>query len=90
MLLPGFLNKRQVRRFSFTPFYLEVKNEEEEEEGRIKFRRIRRSKPAVKKSVRGLALLAILILFCLYYFSQMIQGDRRLEIEDIRIEQTPN
>lgn len=92
MLLPGFFKERQVRRFSFTPYYFEIKDTEEDEDGpRIRFRRVRRSKPPARKSIRGLAMLAILILFGLFYFIHMVDREQRnFEIEDIRIEETPN
>jgi len=92
MLLPGFFKQRQARRFSFTPYYFEIKENEDEEDGaRIKFRRVRRSKPPVRKSIRGLAVLALLILFGLFYFTRMVDREpRHFEIEDIRIEETPN
>ena len=92
MLLKNFLGKRQPRKFSFTPFYYDVEADQEPEAGggpRIKFRRLR--KAAVKrKPVRGLLVLAILVAFSLFYFwGTLREKNRRFEIKDIRIGETP-
>ena len=89
MFLHGFFQKKEVRRFGFTPFYYEEVASEETESG-IKFRKILRSAPAAKKSVRSMLFLSILLVVCLVYLWGLVNDETRtFQLEDIRIEETP-
>lgn len=90
MLLPHF----KPRKFTFTPYYYDKETEEQEEDQephRIKFRRIRRKSTLVKKPISRLVLLAILVLFALYYFWKLVEEESRtFKIEDVIIEESPS
>lgn len=90
MLFPRFT----PRKFTFTPYYYDKEAEEQEadqEQHRIKFRRIRRKVTLVKKPISRLVLLAILILFALYYFWKLVEEESRtFKIEDVIIEESPS
>ena len=92
MLIHGFFQKKQVRRFGFVPFYYEetVPEDSEETQSRIKFRKILRSKPVAKKSVRGMFFLAVLVVVCLFYLWGSVKNEAStFQIEDIKIQETP-
>ena len=92
MLLHGFFQKKEVRRFGFTPFYYEeiASEDSEETESRIKFRKILRSAPTAKKSVRSMLFLSVLLVVCLFYLWGLVNDETRtFQLEDIRIEETP-
>lgn len=92
MLLHGFFQKKQIRRFSFIPFYYEktVVEDGEETESRLKFRKILRSTPVAKKSVRGKFFLAALLVVSLFYLWGLVKNERStFRLEDIRILETP-
>jgi len=91
MFSRGFFQKREVRKFGFTPFYYEdeVDGNREETESRIKFRKILRSSPVAKKSVRGLFFLAMLLLVGLFYLWGLIKDKTpTFQLEEIRIDET--
>jgi len=91
MFSRSFFQKREVRKFGFTPFYYEDKVDEnrEETESRIKFRKILRTSTVAKKSVRGLFFLAMLLLVGLFYLWGLIKGETAtFQLEEIRIEET--
>ena len=91
MFFRSFFQKREVRKFGFTPFYYEdeVDGNREETESRIKFRKILRSSPVAKKSVRGLFFLAMLLLVGLFYLWGLIKDETpTFQLEEIRIEET--
>lgn len=93
MFLQNFFGRRQVRQFHFTPFYYKEEVEEESEGTgpRIKFRKIRRGSPVAKKSIKGLVVLAVLLLFGFFYLWGLVNEETRsFQIEDIKIEETPN
>ncbi len=92
MFLHGFFQKREVRKFGFTPFYYheELDEDSEKTESRIKFRKILHSTPVAKKSVRSMLLLVILLLVGMIYLWGLVKEDmRKFQLEDIRIEETP-
>jgi len=91
MFLHGFFQKREVRKFGFTPFYYEeaVDEDTEKTESRIKFRKILGRTPVAKKSVRGMFFLAILLLVGLFYLWGLIKDEPpTFQLEEIRIEET--
>lgn len=87
MLFP----KVKPRKFTFVPYYCDRDEAEKESDGhRIKFRRIKRRTPPARKSVFRMVLLAILIIYSMYYFWGLVEKEnQRFKIEDIRIEGTP-
>ena len=87
-----FLPDIKPRKFTFTPYYYVKEEVQDEEEGQhgIKFRRIRRRSPRVKKPINRLVLLTIFVVFALYYFWKLVDEQKRtFKIEDIRIEEAP-
>ena len=91
MFSHGFFQKKQIRKFGFTPFYYEeaVGENSEETRSRIKFRKILRSSPVAKKSVRGLFFLAMLLLVGLFYLWGLIKDKTpTFQLEEIRIDET--
>ncbi len=92
MFSHGFFQRREIRKFGFTPFYYEEVMDEDSEKtkSRIKFRKILHGKPVAKKSVRGLFFLAILLLVGLFYLWGLIKDETpTFQLEDIKIEETP-
>ena len=90
MFSRSFFQKREVRKFGFTPFYYEdkVDGNGEETESRIKFRKILQSSPVAKKSVRGPFFLAMLVLVGLFYLWGLIKDETpTFQLEEIRIEE---
>ncbi len=81
--------KKVPRTFAYTPFYYkDEEGDESEETRRIHFRRIRGGLSVSKRSLRGMVMLVILILFCMAYFWHTVERQaRRYDIESIRIEE---
>jgi hypothetical protein len=91
MLFQNLRQKKPSREFRFTPYYYEVKEPGEAEDGpRIRFRRIRSRAPVQQKSIRGFVVLALFIIFFLaYYWQAGLSSLRTYKLEDIRIEEIP-
>ncbi|RME01426.1 MAG: hypothetical protein D6814_01565 [Calditrichaeota bacterium] len=80
-----FMPQQTFRRFEFKPYYYDPDKEEEDEKHRIKFRRLLKSPKPVKKPVRRWLILAIGVLFIIWYL-QSIQKPAKIEVQHIQIE----
>ncbi len=80
-----FMPQHSIRRFEFRPYFYEPEKEEDEGKRRIKFRRLLRSPKPEKKPVRRWLILAIGILFLIWYLQQ-VQGPPKIEVQDIQVE----
>ncbi len=88
----NFFAKREPRKFGFTPYYYsqEERKQDDTERPRIKFTRIRQGSQVSQKSIRWMALIALLLMLLVFFFWDMVQRDaRNFSIDDIRIENVP-
>jgi hypothetical protein len=81
-----FRQKVQTRRFSFTPYYYQ-EPEEDEDAPRIRFRRVRRFERPARKPVLGLVVIVVILLWMLFYFTDVKESSRAIQMEDIRVEE---
>ncbi len=81
-----FRQKAETRRFSFTPYYYQDR-EEKEDGPRIRFRRLRHFDRPNKRPVVGLVVIAIILLWMLVYFTEVKKSSRPIEMQDIRVEE---
>lgn len=91
MLLQKLWQKKPTREFRFTPYYYKVNEPDDEEDGRrIRFRRLTGRHPVQQKSIGGLVVLALLIVFFLgYYWYTGVSTLRSYQLDDIKIEEIP-
>lgn len=89
MFLENFFTRKPIRRFTFTPYYYVKQEVEGETQGpRIKFRRIRHGTAQTKKPILGMAILAVFLIFCLYYLWSRVEKEQHtFRIEDIKVEE---
>jgi len=83
-----FLKQPKIRRFEYSPrFYKPETEEEEDDNRRIKFKRLTARKPVPKRSFWGMLILIVLIIFLIRYLSA-IKSDKKEEFkfEDLKIE----
>lgn len=92
MFLENFFSRRPIRKFRFTPYYYIKQEDEEESNGpRIRFKKIRRGTVNTKKSILGMVILAVFLIFCLFYlWSSVEQEQRTFRIEDLKVEEVPD
>lgn len=76
---------QKARQFSFHPRYYNPEEDEAENHPRIRFKRLLRSPKPQKKSVRRYLILAIGLIFFIWYMHR-VQEQQPIQIEDIRIE----
>lgn len=81
-----FQKKLQTRRFTFTPYYYHDQ-EEEEEHPRIHFRRIRQFERPQRRSVLGMIVVALILLWMVVYFTNVKTSSRPMEMQDIQVEE---
>ncbi len=81
-----FRKQIETRRFSFTPYYYR-EQEEDEDQPRIRFRRLRRYERPKRRSVLGLVVIALILLWMLIYFTDLKNSARTMEMQDIRVEE---
>ena len=67
MLFPP---RKKPRRFSYTPQYSNDKNEGEDKEKRIKFRRVQR-RPERRGFSLWIIILAIFVIFLMYFLMKI-------------------
>ncbi len=91
MFFEDFFVRRRPRQFGFTAYYYQTEEEKEQDEARIKFRRLRKNARTSRGSVKSLAFLVIFLSFCLYYLWTLVEPQTRtFELENIRIEIAPS
>ena len=83
-----FLKQPKIRQFGYSPrFYRPVSSDENENERRIKFRRLTERKPVPKRSFWGmLIMILLLILLIRYLFSVVRSEQQEFRFEDLKIE----
>ncbi len=83
-----FLKQRKIRKFEYSPRLYRPENlEDEDEDKRIKFRRLRTWKRPPKKSfVAMLILIAVLIWLIHYFGSFSVEEQKKQEMQDLNIE----
>ncbi|MCA9742860.1 MAG: hypothetical protein H6695_20575 [Deferribacteres bacterium] len=79
------LHKPPIRRFSFKSYYYDPESEMDENEKRIKFKRILHSPRPAKKPVRRWFVLLVGMIFFIWYFNNT-QTPSTITIEDVTIE----
>jgi hypothetical protein len=86
-LRPGkmFLHRPPIRQFGFKTYYYNPDKEIEEDEHRVKFKRILRSPKPARKPVRRWLILLIGLLFFIWYF-QNTRKPSTIHIENVIIE----
>lgn len=79
----------KTRQFAYQPRYYKPEENEEEDEPRIRFRKIRHTSGNKKQFNMRLLLLMIILGFILFYFYQSQRKDnirdiKKIEINDMR------
>lgn len=94
MLFKSLGTRKKPRKFGYKPQYYKPddvnEEEDDEDERRIHFHRIRQGAPVSKRSLRSMLVMLAFLLFCLFYFWGTIgQEVRVFNLEDVRIEGVP-
>jgi len=84
-----FLKQPKTRQFVYSPrFYQPVSNDDEEEnERRIKFRRLTERKPVPKRSFWGMLIVILVLIFLIRYLFSVVKSEQQeFRFEDLKIE----
>jgi hypothetical protein len=82
-----FLKQPKIRRFEYSPRFFKPESEEEDDNRRIKFRRLTTRKPVTKRSFWGMLIIIILIIFLIRYFSSFGKSDKEeFRFEELKVE----
>lgn len=82
-----FFQNREPRKFGFTPYHYEADSDDAGPRKRIKFAAIRHRASVTRKSVKGMVLLAaLLIFFLIYYWRTIEQAGHVYDLDGIKIE----
>ena len=83
-----FSKQPKIRRFTYKPFFYEPKEEIDEDEPRIKFRRSRLLQGRRKKrSTIFMFLLIIIILYMLFYLNRITKVDEESQFKNFKVEE---
>ncbi len=75
-----------MRDFEYRPRFYTPISEDEEEENRIKFRRLRRRKPVPKRSFMGMVIIIVVLMFLIRYLYKISSEEHNAPIEQLQIE----
>lgn len=83
-----FLKNPKPRQFEYRPRFFKPESDDENEGPRIKFRRLtERKKPDEKRSVIGMLVFIIILIFLLRYLYKMNKSHNEYEpMKEIKIE----
>ena len=80
------LNK--ARKFKFLPMYYQpLKDEDDDDQPRIKFRGLKSSIPIKKRSVIVMVVLAAVLLYLMTYWLKVDSTNKEFKFEEIKIEE---
>lgn len=82
-----FMKQPQIRQFKYTPRFYKPESEEEEDQPRIKFRRLITRRPVPRRSFWGMLIVIILLILLFHYLKAYIKPDKQeFQFEDLKIE----
>ncbi|MBC8185544.1 hypothetical protein H8E88_31035 [candidate division KSB1 bacterium] len=81
-----FLKHPKTRDFEYRPRFYTPISEDDEEENRIKFRKLRHSKPVPKRSLMGMVIIIVVLMFLIRYFFKISSEEHNAPIEQLKIE----
>jgi hypothetical protein len=81
-----FLKKLITRDFEYRPRFYTPLTEDDEEDNRIKFRKLRKQTPVQKRSVMGMVIIIIVLMFLIRYLIKISSEENNAPIEQLKIE----
>ena len=81
-----FLKKLNPREFEYRPRFYEPLAEEDENENRIKFKKLVHKRPLPKRSFLGMVVIIIILIFLVRYLFKISSKEKDSPIEQIKIE----
>ncbi|OQX95932.1 hypothetical protein B6I21_02865 [candidate division KSB1 bacterium 4572_119] len=82
-----FLKNPKIRGFNYKPRFYNPDVEEEDEGGRIKFRRLRERKPVPKRSPLGMLIIIVILAFLVRYLITLNNAEKENSpMQEIKIE----
>jgi len=81
-----FLKHPKIRDFEYRPRFYTPLAEEDEEDNRIKFRKLRRRTPVPKRSFMGMVIIIVVLMFLIRYLIKISSEEKNAPIEQLKIE----
>lgn len=81
-----FLKQPRIRRFEYSPRFYKPESEEDDD-NKIRFKRITERKPVPRRSFWGMLIMIIVLIFLIRYFSSVFKTEKEeFKFEDLKIE----
>jgi len=82
-----FLKQPKVRRFEYSPRFYNPESGEEDDQNKLRFKRLTERKSAPKRSFWGMIIMIIVLIFLIHYFSSYVKTEKEdFKFEDLKIE----
>jgi len=82
-----FLKQRKIRKFEYSPRFYQPQKLDEDENRRIKFRRLRSWKKPKKRSFVGMIIIIAVLLWLIHYFNSFsVDKQEEQKMRDLNIE----
>jgi hypothetical protein len=81
-----FLKNQKIRDFEYKPRFYTLLTDEDEEDNRIKFRKLRKRTPVPKRSFMGMVIVIIVLMFLIRYLIKISSAENNAPIEQLKIE----
>ena len=80
-----FLKNPKIRDFEFRPRFYKPATDEDEK--RIKFRKLKHKTPVKRRSFLGMIIIIVVLMFLIRYFYKLLSEDEKnVPIEQLKIE----
>ena len=82
-----FFKNSKTREFKYNPRFYKPTSEDDENEKRIKFRKLRRARSVPRRSMVAKIIIIIVLLFLIrYLFKTAFEDEKNAPIEQLKIE----
>lgn len=81
-----FLKNPNIREFEYKPRFYKPLSEDDENESRIKFRKLIHKTPVQKRSFAGMVIVIIILMFLIRYLLKISNEKNNAPIEQLKIE----
>ena len=81
-----FFKKLKVREFEYKPRFFKPATEDDEEKNSIKFRKLIHKTPVQRRSVVGMVIIIVVLMFLARYFFKISNDEKNAPIEQLKIE----
>ena len=82
-----FLKQPKIRRFDYSPRFYQPESKDEDDNHKIRFKRLTDRKPAPKRSFWGMLILIVIIALLIRYLASFVKADKEpFKFEGIKIE----